>query len=596
MNIADALTAALAAHRANNLADARAGYDAVLAAMPDNPDALYLRGMIHLVEGELEQGEILTRRAIAAKPDFPEALGNLGRIAVARGKPELAVQIWQKSLRLKPDGSEIRLELGRVLVAAKRYADAVANQLVGLLQTPDDPAMLLVLGNALQGQGQTDAAIATYRRGVALQPDNADHQHNLGVSLFEDREIDAAIAQYRTALALRPTDPDILNSLGVAQRAIGDLDAAVASYHAALAAAPAHAQALNNLGVAQTERRELDDAAASYRAAIVADANAADPHYNLALTLLLGGHYREGWTEMEWRWKTAAFQKQAQHFAVPAWTGDDAEGGMVLLHDEQGLGDTIQFSRFVARAARRARVVLQVQRPLLRLLADLPGPAMVIARGDKLPAITRHLPLMSLPHILGSEIPAAARYLHAPADRIGHWQKKLADLPGQRVGLVWAGNPRLGGTSYDRADLRRSVALEQFRPLVTPGISLVSLQKGAAARQVAGFPIVDWGHELGDMAETAALVSALDLVISVDTAVAHLAGALGRPVWLLNRFDCDWRWLAVGDNSVWYDSLRQFRQPTAGDWTTPIARMAMALHTTEFRHKTSPNCQTFGKH
>jgi len=373
MNIGEALNAALASHRGNNLPGAKAGYDAVLAAMADNPDALYLRGMIHLVEGELEQGEALTRRAIAAKPDFPEALGNLGRIAAARGKPDLAIQIWQKALRLKPDEAEIRLDLGRALVAAARHADAVANLLVGLLQTPDDPALLLVLGNALQGQGQTEAAIATYRRGVALRPDNADHQHNLGVSLFGHHEIDAAIAQYRAALALRPADPDILNSLGAAQRANGDLDAAVTSYRAALAVAPAHAQALNNLGVVQTERRDLDDAVASYRAAIAADASAADPHYNLALTLLLAGQYRQGWTEMEWRWKTAAFRKQAQQFAVPAWTGDDADGGVVLLHDEQGLGDTIQFSRFVALAAQRARVVLQVQRPLLRLLAGLPG-------------------------------------------------------------------------------------------------------------------------------------------------------------------------------------------------------------------------------
>jgi len=321
----------------------------------------------------------------------------------------------------------------------------------------------------------------------------------------------------------------------------------------------------------------LDDAAASYRAAIAADPGAADPHYNLALTLLLGGHYREGWAEMEWRWKTGAFQKQAQHFSVPAWTGDDAEGGVVLLHDEQGLGDTIQFCRFVTLAAQRARVVLQVQRPLLRLMSGLRGPEAIIARGDKPPGFARHLPLMSLPHVLGTEIPSALGYLQAPADRVAHWQARLSGLPGLRIGLVWAGNPRLGGTSYDRADQRRSVRLEQFRPLAMPGVSLVSLQKGAAAQQTAGFPISDWTTDLSDMAETAALVSALDLVISVDTAVAHLAGALGRPVWLLNRFDCDWRWGVTGEESIWYKSLRQFRQPSRGDWATPIAQMITAL-------------------
>lgn len=580
MNIGETLNAALAAHRANRLADAKSGYDAVLSLAPDNPDALYLRGMIHLVEGELDLGEALTKRAIAAKPEFPEALGNLGRIAVARGNPDAAIQIWQKALRLKPDEAEIRLELGRHLIAARRYADAVANQVVALLRTPEDAAALLVLGNALQGQGQTDAAIAIYRRGVELRPDNADHQHNLGVSLFERREVAAAIAQYQTALAIRPTDPDILNSYGVAQRATGALDAAIVSYRAALAVAPAHAQALNNLGVVYTEQRRLDEAASCYRHAIAADATAADPHYNLALTLLLDGHYQDGWAEMEWRWQTAAFRKQAQHFSVPSWTGDDADGGTVLLHDEQGLGDTIQFCRFAAAAAQRARVILQVQRPLLRLLTGLPGPAIIVARGDKLPAFSRHLPLMSLPHILGTTaetIPDAAGYLRAPADRVAYWRARVADLPGLRVGLVWAGNPRLGGTSYDHADSRRSIHLEQLRPLVMPGVALVSLQKGAGARQVRDFPITDWSREFDDMAETAALILALDLVISVDTSVAHLAGALGAQVWLLNRFDCDWRWLVAGQTSVWYQTLRQFRQPVAGNWATPIAELKEAL-------------------
>ena len=577
--LAAELQAALAAHRAQNLTAAKAGYDRVLAAQPDNFDALYLRGMIHLVQDELDPGEALTRRALAVKPNFPEAMGNLGRIAMARGRRDAAIDLWQRALRLKPDDDALRLELGRALCDARRYPDAIANQMQAVLKNPDDAEALLVLGNALFGQGQIDAALAAYRRGTAVQPSNADLQHNLGLALFERQETAAAIAQYRLALDLRPNDHTILNNLGVALRGTGDIPAAIATYRQALAIAPNDAMAWNNLGVACTESRAVEDGIAAYRRASALDPAAADPHYNLALSLLLCGDYADGWREMEWRWQTKAFQKQKQTIAAPEWRGEPLGDGLLLLHDEQGLGDTLQFCRFVKQAAERAKVVLQVQRPLAALLSGLPVERL-IARGDPLPACAAHLPLMSLPLVLGTTldtIPAAEGYLRADPHRVRHWRGRLDALPGLRVGLVWAGNPRLGGLSYDQADRRRSLQLAQLAPLALPGVSLVSLQKGEAGRQARGMAITDWTADLHDMADTAALVSALDLVISVDTAVAHLTGALGQPIWLLNRYDNDWRWLLGRDDSPWYQSLRQFRQTTPGGWTDVIARVAATL-------------------
>ena len=574
------LEAALAAHRRNDLSAAKAGYDDVLAAAPDNFDALYLRGMIHLVEGELDAGEKLTRRALAVKPDFPEALGNLGRIAVARGKADAAISLWQRALALAPGDHKLRMELGRALTEARRFPEAVANQMHAIMADPDDAEALLVLGNALFGQGQSEAAEATYRRGAAARPDDPDLQHNLGLALFERHATTEAIAQYQRAIGLRPRDHTIFNNLGVALRTTGDIAGAIAAYDQALAIKPDDAMALNNLGVACTEARDLDRAEASYRRASERDPAATDPHYNLALTLLLRGKFEEGWREMAWRWQTKTFIRQLQHVAAPEWRGEPLGDKTLFLHDEQGLGDTIQFCRFASLAGTVAKVVLQVQRPLVRLVEGLPGVAQVIARGDPVPACAAHLPLLGLPAVFGTKldtIPAPGGYLQAADADVAKWRQRLAGLPGLRVGLVWGGNPRLGGTSYDQADRRRSVSLAQLLPLAEVGVSLVSLQKGDPARQAAGATIHDWTAELHDMADTAALVTALDLVISVDTSVAHLAGALGRPVWLLNRYDNDWRWLLGRDDSPWYQSLRQFRQPKPGDWGAVVAAVAAAL-------------------
>jgi len=298
----------------------------------------------------------------------------------------------------------------------------------------------------------------------------------------------------------------------------------------------------------------------------------------------LAGRFEEGWKEYEWRWKTKLLSGDAGRFSAPTWGGEAIGDRVILLHAEQGLGDTLQFCRYAPLIAAGARVVLEVQAPLTRLLSQLPGIAAIVARGDGLPPFDLHCPLLSLAGVVGTTldtIPAEAPYLAADPALAADWRDRLAGLGGLRTGLVWAGGRRLDA-NLAAVDRRRSIALDTMSPLgEVSGVTFISLQKGdpsaQAAHPPAGMALYDFTADLHDFADTAALIDNLDLVISVDTSVVHLAGALGKPVWLLNRFDTCWRWLLDRDDSPWYPQLRQFRQPSPGDWKSVISGVGDAL-------------------
>jgi hypothetical protein len=389
---------------------------------------------------------------------------------------------------------------------------------------------------------------------VRLQPDLADAHNNLAVALCDLRRHAEAETCAREALRLRPD----------------------------------YADAHSNLGMVLFDLRRLLEAETSYREALRLEPDFPQAHMNLSSALLITGRFEEGWEEHEWRWKARHMAGGARGFSAPLWSGEVlGEGGVLLLHAEQGLGDTLQFCRYAPLAAARARVVLEVQAPLARLLSSLPGVSQVIARGEALPAFDAQAPLLSLPRAFGTTIetvPARVPYLAADPDQAAAWGRRLAALPGLKVGLCWAGEPRAGFPELAAIDARRSISLAALAPLAkVAGVSFVSLQKGAPAAQAADPPppmaLFDYTAELADFADTAALVENLDLVISVDTSVAHLAGAMARPVWLLNRFDTCWRWLLDRQDSPWYPTLRLFRQTTPGDWTSVIADLRQALHT-----------------
>ncbi|MBV8651269.1 MAG: tetratricopeptide repeat protein, partial [Alphaproteobacteria bacterium] len=403
--------------------------------------------------------------------------------------------------------------------------------------------------------------------------------NNLGGLLRSRFRLDEAELCCRDAVRLSPGSPPILVNLGCILREQGRFAEAEKLFRTALQSSPHHIGALNNLGGVLFDLGRPSEAIASLRAAIRQAPNHADAHVNLASSLLLAGQFAEGWAEYEWRWQQPHNKPLMARFGKPGWGGEDIGDGILLLHAEQGLGDTLQFCRYVPGVAAQRRVILEVPSPLVTLLAGLPGIERIVARGDALPPFDVHCPLLSLPRLLGTDletIPRKTPYLRADPGRVAAWRGRVGALDGLSVGLVWAGNPALA------ADRRRSIALEHFAPLAgIPGISFVSLQKGPAAEQAksppSGLVLHDWTPELSDFTQTAALIEALDLVIGVDTAVVHLAGALGRPVWLLNRFDRCWRWLLDREDSPWYPLLRQFRQAEPGDWRGVLTRVQAAL-------------------
>ena len=436
-------------------------------------------------------------------------------------------------------------------------------------------------GAARQQLGDLSGAVASYQAALKLAPDHLPALGNLGFALNECGRFAEAEAILRRAIGLSPDFAAAWFNLGSVLVRQGRMVEAVDAYAAVLRLQPDNALALNAIGFPLQETGRMAEAERTLRAALRLAPDMPGAHYNLGMNLLLQGRYEEGWREYEWRWRVTPPISAPRDFPQPLWDGQPS-GARVLLHAEQGLGDTIQFCRYVPLAAARARVVLEVPAPLTRLLATLPGVETIVTQGEPLPDFDFHCPLLSLPHRFGTTletVPAAIPYLSAEPAGVARWRDRLAPLPGRRVGLCWAGNPRAHDLGAHAIDRRRSITLTSLAPLAALlNVSFVSLQKHPPVADAPPMlPLYDWTAELHDFADTAALVAALDLVISVDTAVAHLAGALGRPVWILNRFDTCWRWLTDRLDSAWYPTARLFRQARPGDWDSVVNDLATTL-------------------
>jgi Flp pilus assembly protein TadD len=449
-----------------------------------------------------------------------------------------------------------------------------------LVLAPDLPEAHYNLGIARRAQGRLEEAARCWGRAVALRPGFAEARNNLGSALLELGMAQEAIAHHRRVLVDNPRSLPALVNLGNALRQAGEAAQAEASYRHAQAIAPDDATVLGNLGLALQDLGRLDEAEAALRRAIALKPDHAEAHRSLGMLLLLRGRFAEGWAEYDWRWHTP--RQPRRDVGCPRWTGEDPGGRTVLLHAEQGLGDTIMACRLAAAVARRgARVVLEVQPALVRLLRGLVGAAQIVPRGSALPAADLEASLLDVPRILGLDagsIPSAVPYLAAEPERVARWRGCIAARPGFTVGLVWQGNP------HSIADLGRSAPLAAFAPLAAvPGVRLIALQKGPGSEQVWNFPAIEdlgGAFDAGPDAflDTAAVMQCLDLVVSVDTAAAHLAGALGRPVWIALKSVPDWRWLLDRADTPWYPTARLFRQPSAGDWGAVVRAMAEALH------------------
>jgi len=426
--------------------------------------------------------------------------------------------------------------------------------------------------------GRLLQAQAAYRQILSVDPAHVDAHLALGAALQALGQPAEAEASFREALRLRPNYPEAHNNLGIALRDLGRAAEAETSFRESLRLQPNVPVAHNSLGVALKDLGRPAEAEASFREALRLQPNYAEAHNNIAHALLLAGRFEEGWQEYEWRWKTISVSSDVRDFSAPLWRGEAIGDRTILLHAEQGLGDTLQFCRYAPLMVCGGRIILEVQPSLVRLLSRLPGVMQTVARGDRLPPFDLHCPLLSLPLAFSTTldtIPATTPYLSADPALAAKWQERLVGLGGLRIGLVWAGEQGVNFAAKAADDRRRSIALKALAPLgKVAGVSFVSLQKGGPAAEAAdpphGMMLHDSTADLHDFEDTAALIVNLDLVVSVDTSVAHLAGALGKPVWLLNRFDTDWRWLLNRDDSPWYPTLRQFRQPSPGDWNSAV--------------------------
>jgi tetratricopeptide (TPR) repeat protein len=427
------------------------------------------------------------------------------------------------------------------------------------------------LGSALQKQGHTEEAIALYKKILELCPHHSDAHNILGSAFQEKGQLDDAVDSYRRAIQFNPDSFLAHNNLGTALRLQGNLDEAVRYYQKALELNPAFSEALNNLGNTLRDKGMLDEAISCYRKAIQMRHDFADAHWNLAFALLLSGGFKEGWHEYEWRWK---LKEPEQTLPQPLWTGYDIAGKTILLYAEQGMGDTVQFIRYVQMvSARGAKVIVGCQKELKSLLKNVSGVYQVVAYGESLPHFDVRCPLLSLPGLFNTSldnIPSTVPYIRVEDRITEQWKGRLhKDFSKLNVGLVWAGSP---GHLNDR---NRSCPLDLFVLIAgIDDISFFNLQKEMPAQwgnsSVTEMKLIDYTGEIEDFSDTAGIIMNLDLVISVDTAVAHLAGALGKRVWTLLPFAPDWRWMLNRDDSPWYPTMKLFRQPSPGDWRTVI--------------------------
>jgi tetratricopeptide (TPR) repeat protein len=570
------------------LDDALASYDRALALRPDYAEALSNCGNTLQLLKRFDEALASYDRAIALRPDYVEALLNRGNMLKDLQRYEEALASYDGALAVEPNSAEAHANRGAVLHEFKRFDEALASCDRALALRSDIAELHAIRGNALCALQRREEALVSYDRALALQPAIAEVHYNRGNALHELRRFEQALASYDRALTLRPDFAEAHYNRGNTLHLLKRFEQALASYQSALALRPDHAEAIANRGATLHDLKRHDEALESYDRALALRPDFADAHYNEAICRLLLGDFDRGWKKHEWRWQTAQLKNAKRNFAQPLWLGsEEIRGRTILLHAEQGLGDTIQFCRYVPLVAGRgARVILEVQKPLRALLTTLAGSAQIVTRGDPLPPFDLHCPLLSLPLAMATPldiIPSATPYLAAPEAERRAWRERLGPHDKPRIGLVWAGNPRKELPGANRIDNERSIAFDRLAPLFQiAACAFYSLQKGDdAVRQLRvsswRHAVLDWTDDLQDFSDTAALLENLDLIISVDTSVAHLAGALGKPFWLLNRYNSCWRWLADREDSPWYPSARQFRQDATREWAPVILRVAAAL-------------------
>ena len=499
--------------------------------------------------GQAGEAARLYGEIVAAAPQFAPAVNNLGLLRADAGRDMEAVALFRRALSLSPDSLNGWTNLGALLVRL----------------------------------GRPEEAVRAYRASVRLKPDQPFVLNELGLQLERLKRADEACNAFARAAVLAPGDAEIANNHGAMLRMAHRPNEATACFRRAIALNPQHAGAYSNLGSTVKDRGAFWKALLAFRRATRLDPDFAGAHWNESLVRLLLGDFVQGWRGYEWRWKHGRLPSPQRSFERPRWDGSPLKGRRLLVYWEQGFGDVLQFVRYLPLLAQAAGtggqpVYLECQKALLPVLRRLPG-TIAVETGGPLPDFDVQIPVLSLPALFGTRletVPARVPYLTAAPELTAHWGERLKGLDGLKVGIVWAGSPTHGN------DKNRSIGLAPFARLAAiPGVNLVSIQKGPTEGQAAnppgGFPLLNLSPDIGDFADTAAIMAGLDLVVCVDTSVAHLAGALGVPVWVMVPFAPDWRWMLDRDDSPWYPTMRLFRQDRPGSWDNAMDRLEHAL-------------------
>lgn len=627
----------LGLHQQGRLADAERIYRQILQREPTNVPALHMFGVVALQTGQLERAVRLIGRVIALEPDNAVAHNNLGlalqelkRLAEAvasydrsialmpddadsysnRGlalealeRPTEALASYDKAIALKPNFAEAHNNRGNALRSLKRPEEALSAHARAIALRPDFAAAHYNSGNALRDLQRPAEALHSYDKAIALWPDHADAYSNRGAVLLELGRPEEAIVSCEKALGLRPDLAPAHHNHGNALRALMRFEEALASFDRAIALMPGHVELYNDRGLVLNLLRRPEEALASLDKATLLQPGYADAWTNRAIFLLQIGRFAEGWHLYEWRKKRVDVIAAYRSYRQPLWLGEqDISGKTLFIHCEQGLGDTLQFCRY-ARLAEGlgATVIMEVQKPLVGLLRQLSPTIQIIVPEQLPPEFDYYCPLLSLPLAFGTElgtIPSAHPYLEADATLRQRWSDRLPEKTGRRIGVAWSGNP-----GY-RNDASRSIDLATFQTLLDCDAEWVCLQKDIRRDDLAVLGtsggIAFFGDDLGDFSDTAALCDLMDLVITVDTSVAHLAAAMGKPVWLLLSYNPDWRWMLERDDTPWYPTVRLFRQQRTNTWTDVLDQVKRELSTGSVtpgsssfarRHTPHPDCR-----
>ena len=560
--------------------EALVSFEQALSVKPDDIDAHYNRGCTLQDLKRLDEAIVSFKQAIALKPDYAEAYNNQGFVLHELQHFDEALISFNQAIHLKAGYAEAYNNLGNTLKALQRLQEALASCDQALAFDPNYVLALNNRGVILQVLKRFEEAIVSFNKAIALHPDYPEAYYNRGIALNELKHLAQALASYEHAIALKPDFVEAHNNRGKVLKELARLDEALASYNNAIAVSPKHPDAYSNRGFIFQEMKRLGEALASYDQAIALKPDYTEALWNKAIALLLTGDFTQGWPLYEQRWDNKTLELKKRIVPQPLWLGiEPLNGKTILLHAEQGFGDTIQFCRYAKLvSALGARVILEAPSALMPLLSGLEGIDVLVQVHQPLPDFDYHCPLLSLPLAFKTTvqtIPGSGPYLKADQTKLLAWKEKLGQKIRPRIGLVWSGNPK------HKNDSNRSMTLQQLQACLPDGYDYISLHKEV---KTSDQEILDnqvtirtFSHELNDFSDTAALCELMDVVISVDTSVAHLASALGKETWVLLPYAPDWRWLLDRQDSPWYQSVRLYRQDEQRDWNNVLISVAADL-------------------